>query len=389
MKKEYLKRYLCVSERLDYRQRASKYIQHIHTSARTYTCTWIRTHTRPRMKIAYIKMVFRGGWLMLRELEPPRYDLASWLGFVFFSLSSFVLQYLISLTLGYNRPAVVHAENEILMTPVSDVHRSASRCAQRKSCVDEKEIAIFAHIFIKYDWFLLARSRGLKYVFSNITSFNFSIVRNVWNDRIQYAAYRFIKIPLHTPKNAFLTVPAIVQSRASPTNDTPLIDKKCGFFFRQSIFIPAKPGSGKYRTPSVAKKIITTIWKTTFPPPSGRYARFRDNPWRGKAILARSPFPFSPRESESILPADRAATRLHDNKPNRHSTPSAGDTGKIGEGANESLSSHFSSHRFHINKYCPMIDRASLRSRAGHYINWPDTVVGSEGPHFLFMSYAR
>lgn len=37
-----------------------------------------------------------------------------------------------------------------------------------------------------------------------------------------------------------------------------------------------------------------------------------------------------------------------------------------------------------------MIDRASLRSRAGHYINRPDTMVGSEeGPHFLFTSYAR
>lgn len=107
------------------------------------------------------------------------------------------------MTLGYSRPTVVHAENEILMTPVLDVHRSESRCAQRKSCADEEEIAIFAHIFIKYDWFLLAHSRGLKYVFSNITSFDFSIVGNVWNDRIQYAAYRFIKIPLHRAKNAF------------------------------------------------------------------------------------------------------------------------------------------------------------------------------------------
>lgn len=39
-----------------------------------------------------------------------------------------------------------------------------------------------------------------------------------------------------------------------------------------------------------------------------------------------------------------------------------------------------------------MIDRASLRSRAGHYINRPDTVVGSareEGPHFFFIYVLR
>ena len=70
-----------------------------------------------------------------------------------------------------------------------------------------------------------------------MASFNFSIVGNVGNDYIQYAAYRFIKIPLYAPKT-LLTVRAIVQSRANPTNDTPLIDKKRGFFFRQSIFIP-------------------------------------------------------------------------------------------------------------------------------------------------------
>lgn len=141
----------------DCRQRASKHVQ----------CTRAHTHTRPGMKIAYTKMVFRGGWLMLRELEPPRYDSASWLCSVFFP--SFVLLYPISLTLGYSRPAVVHAENEILMTPVLSAHRSELRCVQRKSCADEKEIASSAHnlrIFIKYDWFLLAYPRSFKYIFS-------------------------------------------------------------------------------------------------------------------------------------------------------------------------------------------------------------------------------
>lgn len=107
---------------------------HIHKY--TYIC--FQAHTRPGMKIAYTKMVFRGEWLMLRELEPPRYDSASWFCFVFFPL--FVLLYPISLTLGYN-PAVVHAENEILMTPVLSAHRSELRCVQRKPYADEKEIA--------------------------------------------------------------------------------------------------------------------------------------------------------------------------------------------------------------------------------------------------------
>lgn len=112
--------------------------------------------------------------------------------------------------------------------------------ALRKSCADEKEIASFVHnsrIFIKYDWFLLVYLHFSSTSLVYIISFNFLIVENIWNDRIQYAAYRFIKIPLHTPKT-FLTVRAIVQSRTNPTNDSPLIDKKRGFFFRQSIFIP-------------------------------------------------------------------------------------------------------------------------------------------------------
>lgn len=48
------------------------------------------------------------------------------------------------MTLGYNRPAVVRAENEILMTPVLSAHRSELRCV-RKSYADEKEIAKLAH----------------------------------------------------------------------------------------------------------------------------------------------------------------------------------------------------------------------------------------------------
>lgn len=135
-----------ILKRSDCRQRASK-------TCSTYTYMRIVMHTRLGMKIAYAKMVFRGGWLMLRELESSRYDPASWLRC--FSFSSLALQYTVSLTLSYSRPAVVRAKNEILMTPVL----SAQSCVQRKSCADEKEIANFAHgsrIFIKYDWFLLA-----------------------------------------------------------------------------------------------------------------------------------------------------------------------------------------------------------------------------------------
>lgn len=70
-----------LESRSDCRKRVSK-------TCWAYAYTYI-THTRLRMKIAYTKMVFRERWLMLRELEPPRYDPASWLRPVLFLHSTF------------------------------------------------------------------------------------------------------------------------------------------------------------------------------------------------------------------------------------------------------------------------------------------------------------
>lgn len=60
--------------------------------------------------------------------------------------------------------------------------------------------ARFSRIFIKYDWFLLASPRPLKYVFSTLCASIFQSSRT--SETIVFnMPYRFIKIPLHAPKN--------------------------------------------------------------------------------------------------------------------------------------------------------------------------------------------
>lgn len=148
------------------------------------------------------------------------------------------------------------------------------------------------------------------------------------------------------------------------------------FFFRQSIMRPANRiavniervrGAEKEKK---MKEIITTVRRTTFPSPSGRYA---SPPWITPndevEVLALTVSLLS----GSISPADQTCTRQHDNEPNLHlpcrsiigiRTDRRTDGQTNGRGKQVPISSLTSLlTAFHINKYCPMIDRASLRSR--------------------------
>lgn len=124
-----------------------------------------------------------------------------------------------------------------------------------------------------------------------------------------YSICRIALLKFHyTHQKHSLTARAIVQSRASSTaNDTPLIDKKHCFFFRQSI-LPPQAGSWQISNVCVTKKIITMIWKTTFLRHSlGAIPAFPVGIIPPKVNPCARHFPSLFSGSGSILPPDQAA----------------------------------------------------------------------------------